>query len=74
MQIVSRCALALALVFSLAGAASAVPIDGGSKRLLDESSPYLRQHADNPVNWYPWGPEAIEKAKRENKPIYLSVG
>lgn len=74
MQIVSRCALALALVFSLAGAASAVPIDGGSKRLLDESSPYLRQHADNPVNWYPWGTEAIEKAKRENKPIYLSVG
>lgn len=46
----------------------------GSKRLLKEASPYLRLHADNPVNWYPWGPEALAKAKAENKPIYLSVG
>ncbi|MEM7429351.1 MAG: hypothetical protein AAF441_24990, partial [Pseudomonadota bacterium] len=50
MHFVTRCALALVFVFSLASAASAVPIDQGSKRLLDESSPYLRQHADNPVN------------------------
>jgi uncharacterized protein YyaL (SSP411 family) len=43
-------------------------------RLADEPSPYLRQHKDNPVDWYPWGPEALERAKREDKPILLSVG
>jgi hypothetical protein len=43
-------------------------------RLAAEPSLYLRQHAGNPVDWYPWGPEAIERAKRENKPIFLSVG
>ena len=41
-------------------------------RLALEKSPYLLQHATNPVEWYPWGEEAIEKAKRENKPIFLS--
>lgn len=43
-------------------------------RLKDETSPYLRQHADNPVDWYPWGEEAFTRAKKENKPILLSVG
>ena len=43
-------------------------------RLGRESSPYLLQHAHNPVDWYPWGPEAFEKAKKEDKPILLSVG
>jgi hypothetical protein len=43
-------------------------------RLASASSPYLLQHADNPVDWYPWGPEALEKAKREDKPILLSIG
>ena len=43
-------------------------------RLATEPSPYLLQHADNPVDWYPWGPEALEKARRENKPILLSIG
>lgn len=43
-------------------------------RLSQESSPYLRQHADNPVDWYPWGEEALTKARTENKPILLSVG
>ncbi|XP_043943287.1 spermatogenesis-associated protein 20 isoform X2 [Protopterus annectens] len=43
-------------------------------RLVNEKSPYLLQHAYNPVDWYPWGPEAFEKAKREDKPIFLSVG
>ena len=43
-------------------------------RLANESSPYLRQHADNPVDWYPWGEEAFAKARAENKPILLSVG
>jgi hypothetical protein len=43
-------------------------------RLADETSPYLLQHADNPVDWYPWGEEALAAAKRDNKPILLSVG
>ena len=43
-------------------------------RLAKETSPYLLQHADNPVDWYPWGPAALEKAKREDKPILLSIG
>ncbi|MGH7813044.1 MAG: thioredoxin domain-containing protein [Candidatus Binataceae bacterium] len=43
-------------------------------RLIDEQSPYLRQHAYNPVDWYPWGEEALARAKRENKPILLSIG
>src|SRR5216684_5252031 len=43
-------------------------------RLEREPSPYLRQHADNPVDWYPWSEEALERARRENKPILLSVG
>jgi uncharacterized protein len=43
-------------------------------RLAGETSPYLRQHADNPVDWYPWGDDAFEKARAENKPVLLSVG
>ena len=43
-------------------------------RLADETSPYLKQHKDNPVDWYPWGDEAFERAKAEDKPILLSVG
>lgn len=43
-------------------------------RLANEKSPYLLQHAYNPVNWYPWGKEAFQKAKNENKPIFLSIG
>src|SRR5579885_1550476 len=43
-------------------------------RLAREKSPYLLQHAHNPVDWFPWGPEAFEKARRENKPIFLSIG
>jgi uncharacterized protein YyaL (SSP411 family) len=42
--------------------------------LINETSPYLLQHAHNPVDWYPWGPEAFEKAQSENKPIFLSIG
>jgi len=42
--------------------------------LIKEDSPYLQQHAHNPVNWYPWGKEAFEKAKKENKLIFLSIG
>jgi uncharacterized protein YyaL (SSP411 family) len=43
-------------------------------RLQNEKSPYLLQHAKNPVDWYPWGEEAFEKARREDKPIFLSIG
>ena len=43
-------------------------------RLINEQSPYLRQHAYNPVDWYPWGDEALKRAKDENKPILLSIG
>ena len=43
-------------------------------RLATETSPYLRQHADNPVDWYPWGPDALERARRDDRPILLSVG
>ena len=46
----------------------------GVNRLAGETSPYLLQHADNPVDWYPWGPEAMERARTEDKPILLSVG
>jgi uncharacterized protein YyaL (SSP411 family) len=45
-----------------------------SNHLINETSPYLRQHAHNAVDWYPWGPEAFEKAQRENKPVFLSIG
>ncbi|MBW6468880.1 MAG: thioredoxin domain-containing protein [Coriobacteriia bacterium] len=43
-------------------------------RLAHETSPYLLQHAENPVDWYPWGPEAFERARAEDKPVFLSVG
>src|SRR5256714_3578016 len=43
-------------------------------RLANETSPYLLQHAHNPVDWYPWGPEALNRAREENRPILLSVG
>ncbi len=45
-----------------------------SNHLKDEGSPYLLQHAENPVDWYPWCSEAFEKARKEDKPIFLSIG
>jgi hypothetical protein len=45
-----------------------------TNRLARETSPYLQQHAENPVDWYPWGPEALERARVEDKPILLSIG
>lgn len=76
------------LVSALAAKASAMPDDyrprthhlndDGSpvftNRLINETSPYLLQHAHNPVNWYPWGDDAFERARVENKPVLLSVG
>ena len=43
-------------------------------RLINEKSPYLLQHAYKPVQWFPWGEEAFEKARLENKPVFLSIG
>src|ERR1700741_1239216 len=45
-----------------------------TNKLAQETSPYLLQHAHNPVDWHPWGDEAFQKAKRENKPVLLSIG
>ena len=45
-----------------------------TNRLANEKSPYLLQHAHNPVDWYAWGEEAFQKARREDKPIFLSIG
>jgi uncharacterized protein len=45
-----------------------------ANRLINESSPYLLQHAYNPVDWYPWGEESLQQAKKEDKPIFLSIG
>ena len=60
------------------GDAGAEPTKSASarptNRLAKESSPYLLLHAHNPVDWYPWGPEALERAKRDDKPIFISIG
>jgi uncharacterized protein YyaL (SSP411 family) len=73
--------VALALLFGLAVAGRASCADAAGKgkelptnRLAKESSPYLLQHAHNPVDWFAWGPEAFAKAQKENKLIFLSIG
>src|SRR6266849_6360419 len=72
--------VAAALAVAAACAASTqAPVTGKPKpmhtnRLIHEKSPYLLQHAHNPVDWYAWGPEAFEKARKEDKPIFLSIG
>ncbi len=55
---------------------SALPSNGGKhfNRLIFAASPYLLQHAENPVDWYPWGEEAFALARKENKPVFLSIG
>src|SRR5690625_4318035 len=45
-----------------------------ANQLIHQSSPYLLEHAHNPVNWYPWGEDALQKAKSENKPLIISIG
>ncbi len=60
-----------------AGATEVLPSDGKhahTNRLIHETSPYLLQHAHNPVDWYPWGPEALARANEEGKPVFLSIG
>ncbi len=56
------------------GGAEARAETTGKNHLANQKSPYLLQHADNPVDWYPWGDEAFNRAKKENKPIFLSIG
>src|SRR5574339_78717 len=53
-----------------------LPADGGSgfNRLIFSTSPYLLQHAVNPVDWYPWGEEAFARARAEDRPVFLSIG
>ncbi len=60
-----------AFIFSLGLSVSAAK---AANQLADSQSPYLLQHADNPVNWYPWGAEAFEKAQAENKLVFISIG
>lgn len=45
-----------------------------ANRLIYEKSPYLLQHAHNPIDWFAWGPEAFTKAQRESKPVFVSIG
>jgi len=80
-SIVTITMLAAALLLPVAISASSEPgLQSTPKqtehhnRLVNESSPYLQQHATNPINWYPWGREAFEAAKSEDKPIFLSIG
>ncbi len=54
--------------------APSLPMPASKNRLAFSSSPYLLQHADNPVDWYPWGPEALDRSRAEDKPILLSIG
>ena len=77
--IVKGLRIGLVVIVARAGVARAAddPPAGTNRppnRLAKETSPYLLLHAHNPVDWYPWGPEAFAKAKAENKPIFLSVG
>ena len=67
---------ALLLIFHHTNAMMAAPptADRPANRLARETSPYLLMHAHNPVNWYPWGPEAFAKAKQERKLVFLSIG
>ena len=69
----ARAAL-LAAAFATACDGSSGPSTGAANRLAGETSPYLLLHAGNPVDWYPWGPEALALARREGRPIFLSVG
>jgi uncharacterized protein YyaL (SSP411 family) len=69
---ISKTALVLGLLVTTGGQ-EAGPGDEAN-RLIDETSPYLLQHAYNPVHWYPWGPEAFAAAREQDKPIFLSVG
>ena len=72
---VLRVCLLLLLMLGTQSTAETQPLERSAGwRLAAESSPYLRLHADNPVEWFPWGEAAFEKARRENKPLFISIG
>ena len=75
-RITGAMAAAVILLFNLSQRTfgQAMNTEKHTNRLIDEQSPYLLQHAHNPVNWYPWGNEAFAAAKKENKPVFLSIG
>jgi len=73
-QLIFLAFISAAAVLSAPQGVAAAPSDAPANRLIESGSPYLLQHARNPVDWYPWGEEAMAKAKRENKLIFLSVG
>src|SRR5437867_403033 len=64
--------LAASLVLAEPALAAALP--AAPNHLLGQTSPYLLEHLQNPVDWYPWGDEAFSRARREDKPIFLSIG
>ena len=73
-RILRTCLLLLLILGTQTIAETQPPERSGGWRLAAESSPYLRLHADNPVEWYPWGEAAFEKARKENKPLFISIG
>ncbi len=66
--------LGIALAQDTQEGADDAKVDRKPNRLIHEKSPYLQQHAYNPVDWYPWGAEAFDKARKEDKPVFLSIG
>ena len=74
-QVIRSFLLFLLLVLGAGAVVGKQPVERAAGwRLATESSPYLRLHADNPVEWFPWGEAAFEKARRENKPLFISIG
>src|SRR5438034_3006393 len=74
MKVVAPILVAALVLFPLKAITAGSAAQQYTNRLIHEKSPYLLQHAHNPVDWFPWGEEAFEKAHRENRPIFLSVG
>src|SRR5260221_5924606 len=66
--------LPLTAALAASGAQTQQAANAFTNRLIDSNDPYLLLHAHNPVDWYPWGPEALARAKQENKPIFVSIG
>lgn len=73
-RLTARACAGLLLVLLIGIARSAGAPQTGGWRLAGEASPYLQLHADNPVAWYPWGEAALERARRENRPLFISIG
>src|SRR3954447_4516778 len=70
----NKARIVVAVLFAVTWALPGQCDEPHTNRLIDSNNPYLLLHAHNPVDWYPWGREAFDKARRENKPIFLSIG